>query len=242
MHGRWKVIAQQAPAQPAQPAQATPDVRGSAVPRTRTIRPQLPVTWAGLIMFSCLRRQNFVFDLVVKKCRWPWDKHNLPTRWVLTTGSLFFISFEMIFISLALHLQVHVCAHGACTSGWYLSEDPFIVPSIAVAVVASRPMPLAPGPSRLRLLVVWVDLAAPMDRWAPVLDRQGHLSHPKTEGGCLKGSWLVMFFFFKTVTLRPTLASGAVSHGVCCFASCYLSGCFTGLWWCLWWLSIPGAP
>lgn len=44
LHGRWKVIAQQAPAQPAQPAQATPDVRGSAVPRTRTIRPQLPVT------------------------------------------------------------------------------------------------------------------------------------------------------------------------------------------------------
>lgn len=43
-HGRWKVIAQQAPAQPAQPAQATPDVRGLAVPRTRTIRPQLPVT------------------------------------------------------------------------------------------------------------------------------------------------------------------------------------------------------
>lgn len=76
----------------------------------------------------------FSLTLWLKKCRWPWDKHNLPTRWVLTTGSLFFISFEMIFISLALHLQVHVCAHGACTSGWYLSEDPFIVPSIAVAV------------------------------------------------------------------------------------------------------------
>ena len=203
MHGSWKVIAQQAPAQPAQPAQATPDVRGSAVPRTRTIRSQLPVTWAGLIMFSCFRRQNFFFDLVVKKCRWPWDKHNLPTRWVLTTGSWFFISFEMIFISLALHLQVHVCAHGACTSGWYLSEDPFIVPSIAVAVVAARPMPLAPGPSRLRLLVVWVDLGAPMDLWAPVLDRQGHLSHPKQKGGVWKEVDWWCFFFFKLWHLDP---------------------------------------